>query len=222
FFVHARAGIRYLLLQSVSGLLLLAGIILHFHATGSLAFGELSLDNLSGKLIFVAFGVKCAFPLLHNWLPDAYPEATPSGTVLLSAFTTKMAVYALARSFAGTEILIPIGVMMTAFPIFYAVLENDLRRVLSYSMINQIGFMVVGIGVGTELALNGAVAHAFADIIFKGLLFMSVGAVFYRTGTAKCTELGGMYKSMPWTTGFCIVGAASISAFPLFSAFVTK
>ncbi len=217
-----RAGMRYLLLQSVSGLLLLAGIILHFHATGSLAFGELSLDNLSGKLIFVAFGIKCAFPLLHNWLPDAYPEATPSGTVLLSAFTTKMAVYALARSFAGTEILIPIGVMMTAFPIFYAVLENDLRRVLSYSMINQIGFMVVGIGVGTELALNGAVAHAFADIIFKGLLFMSVGAVLYRTGTAKCTELGGMYKSMPWTTGFCIVGAASISAFPLFSAFVTK
>ena len=173
-------------------------------------------------LIFLAFGIKCAFPLLHNWLQDAYPEATVTGTVLLSAFTTKVAVYALARGFAGTEILVPIGATMTAFPIFYAVIENDLRRVLAYSLNNQLGFMVVGIGIGTELALNGAVAHAFADILFKGLLFMSMGAVLFRVGTAKGSELGGLYKSMPWTTGFCIVGAASISAFPLFSGFVTK
>ena len=145
-----------------------------------------------------------------------------TGTVLLSSFTTKVAVYALARGFAGTEILVPIGAAMTAFPIFYAVIENDLRRVLAYSLNNQLGFMVVGIGIGTELALNGAVAHAFADILFKGLLFMSMGAVLFRVGTVKGSELGGLYKSMPWTAGFCIVGAASISAFPLFSGFVTK
>ena len=142
--------------------------------------------------------------------------------MLLSSFTTKVAVYALARGFAGTEILVPIGAAMTAFPIFYAVIENDLRRVLAYSLNNQLGFMVVGIGLGTELALNGAVAHAFADILFKGLLFMSMGAVLFRVGTAKGSELGGLYKSMPWTAGFCLVGAASISAFPLFSGFVTK
>lgn len=217
-----RAGMRYLAMQGASGLLLLAGIVLHYRATGSLAFGHLGIDTLAGQLILLAFGIKCAFPLLHNWLQDAYPEATVSGAVLLSAFTTKMAVYALARGYAGTEILVPVGLVMAVFPIFYAVLENDLRRVLAYSINNQLGFMVVGIGIGTELALNGAVAHAFADILFKALLFMSMGAVLYRTGTAKCTELGGLYKSMPWTAAFCLVGAASISAFPLFSAFVTK
>jgi len=141
---------------------------------------------------------------------------------VLSAFTTKLGIYALARAFPGTEMLILIGTAMAAFPIFYAVIENDLRRVLAYSMNNQLGFMVVGVGIGTELAINGAVAHAFADILFKALLFMSMGAVLLRTGTMKGSELGGLYKSMPWTTGFCLVGAASISAFPLFSGFVTK
>jgi multicomponent Na+:H+ antiporter subunit D len=217
-----RAGMRYLAVQIGSGLLLLLGLLLHYRATGSLAFEHIGLESPGGPLIFFAFGIKCAFPLLHNWLQDAYPESTVTGTVLLSAFTTKVAIYALARGFAGTELLVPIGAVMTAFPIFYAVIENDLRRVLAYSLNNQLGFMVVGIGIGTELALNGAVAHAFADIVFKALLFMSMGAVLFRAGTVKGSELGGLYKSMPWTTGFCMIGAASISAFPLFSGFVTK
>jgi multicomponent Na+:H+ antiporter subunit D len=217
-----RAGMRYIVIHIGSGVLLLAGVLLHYRATGSLAFQHLGLISLGTALIFLAFGIKCAFPFLHSWLEDAYPEATVTGTVLLSSFTTKVAVYALARGFAGTEILVPIGATMTAFPIFYAVIENDLRRVLAYSLNNQLGFMVCGIGIGTELAVNGAVAHAFADIIFKGLLFMSMGAVLFRVGTAKGSELGGLYKSMPWTAGFCMVGAASISGFPLFSGFVTK
>ena len=217
-----RAGMRYLIFQIASGVLLLAGTLAHFYQTGSLAFDYLGINSMGGTLILIAFGIKCAFPLLHNWLEDAYPEATVTGTVFLSSFTTKMAVYALARGFPGTEQLIWIGAMMAAFPIFYAVIVNDLRRVLTYSMNNQLGFMVVGVGIGTELALNGAVAHAFADILFKGVLFMSMGAVLLRTGTVKGSELGGLYKSMPWTATFCIVGAASISAFPLFSAFATK
>ena len=217
-----RAGMRYLIFQIASGVLLLAGTLAHFYQTGSLAFDYLGINSMGGTLILIAFGIKCAFPLLHNWLEDAYPEATVTGTVFLSSFTTKMAVYALARGFPGTEQLIWIGAMMAAFPIFYAVIVNDLRRVLTYSMNNQLGFMVVGVGIGTELALNGAAAHAFADILFKGVLFMSMGAVLLRTGTVKGSELGGLYKSMPWTATFCIVGAASISAFPLFSAFATK
>jgi multicomponent Na+:H+ antiporter subunit D len=218
-----RAGMRYLIIQVGSGVLLLAGALFHVVQTGSIAFTTLGLDgNLGTTLIFLAFGIKCAFPLLHNWLQDAYPEATVGGTVWLSAFTTKLAVYALARGFPGAEILIWIGVTMTAFPIFYAVIENDLRRVLAYSLNNQLGFMVAGIGVGTPLALNGTAAHAFCHIIYKALLFMSMGAVLHRTGTIKGTDLGGLYKSMPWTAGFCIVGAASISAFPLFSGFVSK
>ena len=216
------AGLRYVIIQLVSGLLLLAGSLVYLQHGGSLAFDHFGLAQPGAWLILVAFGIKSSFPLLHNWLQDAYPEATETGTVVLSAFTTKLGIYALARGFAGTEMLIWIGATMTAFPIFYAVIENDLRRVLAYSMTNQLGFMVTGIGLGTDLALNGAVAHAFADILFKALLFMSMGAVLLRTGTVKGSELGGLYKSMPWTTGFCIVGAASISAFPLFSGFVTK
>jgi multicomponent Na+:H+ antiporter subunit D len=220
---------RYLIIQVGSGVVLLAGVILHVSATGSLDFdrligadGLLRSASVGVVLIFAAFGIKCAFPLLHPWLQDSYPESTPTGTVFLSIFTTKLAIYALARGFAGTDCLIWIGATMTAFPIFYAVIENDLRRVLTYSLNNQLGFMVVGIGIGTKMALNGAVSYAFANIIFEGLLFMAMGAVLLRAGTCKGSELGGLYKSMPLTTAFCIVGAASISAFPFLSGFVTK
>jgi len=216
------SGVRYLIVNVVSGVLLLAGAVVHAHETGSIRFDYMGLNGLASWLILLAFGIKAGFPLLHNWLVDAYPEATPTGTVFLSAFTTKVAVYALARAFPGTELLVWVGVIMTVFPIFYAVIENDLRRVLSYSMINQIGFMVVGIGLGTSLSVNGAVAHAFNDVIFKGLLMMSMGAVLYRTGKINGTDLGGLYKSMPLTATFSMVGAASISALPLFSGFVSK
>ncbi len=218
-----KAGMRYLVFQVLSGVLLLAGALVYYHQTGSLAFDHIGLDaGVAGWLIFIAFGIKSAFPFLHSWLTDGYPEATVTGTVLLSAFTTKVAVYSLARGFAGEEILIYIGVTMACFPIFFAVIENDLRKVLAYSLINQVGFMVTGIGIGTALALNGAVAHAFSDVIFKGLLFMSMGAVLYRVGHINGSDLGGLYKSMPKTTVLCIIGALSISAFPLFSGFVSK
>ena len=213
---------RYLIIQVGSGVLLLTGIILHFLDVGSVAFNHLGVVSPATALILVAFGIKCAFPLLHNWLEDAYPEATVTGAVFLSAVTTKLAVYALTRGYAGTEILIWIGATMTAFPIFYAVIENDLRRVLAYSLNNQLGFMVTGIGIGTDMAINGTVAHAFSHILYKALLFMSMGAVLYRTGTIKGSELGGLYKSMPLTMVFCVIGAASISAFPLFSGFISK
>ena len=158
----------------------MAGALLHYKAKGSLDFNLLGLDgSLSHWLIFLAFGIKCAFPLLHNWVSDAYPEATPGGTVFLSAFTTKLAVYVLARGFPGTELLIPIGLTMALFTIIYALIENDFRRVIAYALINQLGFIVVGIGIGTELAINGAAAHAFAGILYKGLLFMAMGAVLY-------------------------------------------
>jgi multicomponent Na+:H+ antiporter subunit D len=218
-----RAGFRYLVIHVLSGVLLLSGALMRAHETGSIAFDHIGLDgSMASWVILLAFGIKAGFPFLHNWLTDAYPEGTPTGTVFLSAFTTKVAVFALVRSYAGTEVLIYVGVLMTFFPIFFAVIENDLRRVLSYSMINQIGFMVTGVGIGTALALNGTVAHAFADVIFKGLLFMTMGAVLQMTGRINGSDLGGLYKTMPITAGFCIVGAMAISAFPLFSAFITK
>ncbi len=216
------AGFRYLMVHVAGGLLLMAGIVLQVSETGSAEFGFLGLQGPASLLIFLGMGVNCAWPGIHAWLTDAYPEASVTGTVFLSAFTTKAAVYALARGFPGTPALVWIGAAMTAFPIFYAVIENDLRRVLSYSLINQVGFMVCGIGIGTPLALNGAVSHAFNDILFKALLFMSMGAVLHRTGRINATDLGGLYRTMPLTCIFCMVGAASISAFPLFSGFVSK
>ena len=217
------AAMRYLVIQVLSGVLLLFGAAHLFAATGDMSIRALSLGVEPGTwLLLVAFGIKAAFPLMHNWLQDSYPRATVVGAVVLSAFTTKLAVYILARVFAGEHLLIWVGAIMTVFPVFFAVIENDLRKVLAYSLNNQVGFMVCAIGVGTQLAINGAAAHAFAHIIYKALLFMSMGAVLYRTGTTKASELGGLYRSMPWTALFCIIGAASISAFPLFSGFVAK
>ena len=222
------SGFRYLFFHISSGLLLLFGILLRYHGEGASALALHSLTDalesgdIGAQLILLAIGIKAAFPGLHVWLKDGYAEATHTGPVWLCAFTTKCAVCMLARLFPGAEILITIGAVMAVFPIFYAVIENDLRRVLCYSKINQIGFMVVGIGIGTELAIDGAIAHAFTHVIYKGLLFMSMGAVMFRTGEVRASHLGGLCKSMPWTTGFCIVGAASISAFPLFSGFISK
>jgi multicomponent Na+:H+ antiporter subunit D len=216
------AGIRYLIIQVLSGVLLLIGAISYFQQTGSTDIAYIGLGSTASWLFLVAFGIKAAFPFMHSWLTDAYPEATPVGTVFLSAFTTKVAIYMLARTFPGEDLLVYIGAAMTCFPIFYAVIENDLRKVLAYSLINQLGFMVCGIGIGTALALNGTVAHAFNDVIFKGLLFMTMGAVLTRVGHVNGSNLGGLYKTMPKTTLFCIIGAASISAFPLFSGFVSK
>jgi multicomponent Na+:H+ antiporter subunit D len=222
------AGFRYLFFHVSSGLLLLTGILIRYHGQGPEALSlapltdALESGDLGALLILLAIGIKAAFPGLHVWLKDGYAEATHSGPVWLCAFTTKCAVCMLARLFPGAEVLITIGGVMALFPIFYAVIENDLRRVLCYSKINQIGFMVVGIGIGTDLAIDGAIAHAFTHVIYKGLLFMSMGAVLFRTGEIRGSHLGGLYKTMPWTTGFCIVGAASISAIPLFSGFVSK
>jgi len=216
------AAYRYILVHLVGGLFLLAGIVFYIQKTGTIAFDYIGLNDPCSWLIFIGIALNAAAIPLHAWLPDAYPMGTPTSTVFLSAFTTKSAVYLLIRTFPGTELLIIIGALMVTIPIFYAVLENDIRRVLSYSLMNQVGFMLVGVGIGTELALNGAVAHAFCHILYKALLFMAAGSVLQMTGKIKCTEIGGLYKTMPLTCAFCIVGAASISAFPLFSGFVSK
>ena len=221
------AGFRYLFFHISSGLLLLVGILVRYHELGREALSLVPLtDSLEagdwGALfILLAIGIKAAFPGLHVWLKDGYAEATHSGPVWLCAFTTKCAVCMLARLFPGADVLITIGVVMALFPLFYAVIENDLRRVLCYSKINQIGFMVVAIGIGTDLAIDGAIAHAFNHVLYKSLLFMCLGAVLFRTGEIRASHLGGLYKKMPWTTGFCILGSVAIS-FPLFCGFVSK
>ena len=236
----ARAGLRYALVHLVGGVVLMAGILAHVFALQSasvpdplaishFAFGAAGFDglafasgDLAAWLILLGVLVNAAAPPLGAWLADAYPEASESGTVFLSAFTTKTAVYVLMLLFAGTDLLIYVGLLMAVYGIVYAILENDMRRILAYSIVNQVGFMVCGIGIGTAMALNGAAAHAFAHIIYKALLLMSAGSVLYMTGKRKCTDLGGLYHSMPITMICGIVGALAISSFPLTSGFVTK
>lgn len=217
-----RASMRYLAVHLLGGVLLMAGIAGHAAASGSIAFERMVLASPAEWLILAGFLVNAAAPPLSAWLADAYPEASYSGTVFLSAFTTKTAVYVLLRGFPGTELLVWVGVFMIFYGILYALLENDMRRILAYSIVSQVGFMVAGAGIGTELAINGVAAHAFAHIIYKALLLMSAGSVLLITGRSKCSELGGLYRTMPLTTLCAIVGALSISAFPLTSGFVSK
>jgi multicomponent Na+:H+ antiporter subunit D len=212
-----RASLRYLMVHLLGGVLLMAGIAGHVAETGSTAFTALGTGSFSHWLILAGFLVNAGAPPLSAWLPDAYPEASWSGTVFLSAFTTKAAVYVLLRGFPGTELL-----FMVFYGIVYALLENDMRRILAYSIVNQVGFMVTGIGLGTEMALNGAAAHAFTHIIYKALLLMSAGSVLLMTGRRKCTDLGGLFQSMPLTAWCGIIGALSISSFPLTSGFISK
>ena len=216
------AGQRYAVVHFLGGVLLMAGIAGEVSTTGSIAFDVMEANSWSRWLILGGFLINAGAPPFSAWLPDAYPEASWSGTVFLSAFTTKTAVYVLMRTFPGTEILIYIGLYMVFYGIVYAILENDMRRILAYSIINQVGFMIVGIGIGSEMALNGAAAHAFVHIIYKALLLMSAGAVLYQTGKHKCTDLGGLFRTMPITMICGTIGALAISAFPFTSGFVAK
>jgi multicomponent Na+:H+ antiporter subunit D len=218
------AGFRYLLVHVFGGLCLLGGIVLYWSQSGSLAFGDMSAHSGTAAfaLILAAFLLNAAVPPLGAWLPDAYPEATVTGAVFLTAFTTKSAVYALVRGFAGTELLVWWGAAMAVYGVVYAVLENDARRLLAYHIISQVGYMICGVGLGTELALNGTTAHAFSHILYKALLFMGAGAVLEVTGRRNLSEMGGLYKTMPVTLSLYMIGAFAISAVPLFSGFVSK
>jgi multicomponent Na+:H+ antiporter subunit D len=217
-----RAARRYLMIHLLGGVVLFAGVTGHIVQTGDIAFTRMVLDSPAHWLILIGFLVNAGAPPLSAWLPDAYPEASWSGTVFLSAFTTKTAVYVLIRGFPGTELLIWVGMFMVFYGIVYALLENDMRRILAYSIVNQVGFMIVGIGIGTEMALNGAAAHAFTHIIYKALLLMSAGSVLLMTNRRKCSELGGLFHTMPLTALCGTIGALAISSFPLTSGFISK
>lgn len=239
------AGRRYINVHLVGGAVLMAGIALHVHATGSILIPRMvlggsleepvrmiaegggrwlvpTLESPGSVLMLIGILINAGTPPFGSWLPDAYPEASASGTVFLSAFTTKTSVYVLIVLFAGCNILVWLGCLMAIYGIVYAILENDMRRILAYSIINQVGFMVAAVGIGTGLAVNGATAHAFAHIIYKALLLMSAGSVLLMVGKRKCTDLGGLYKAMPITMWCGIIGALAISSVPLTSGFTTK
>ncbi len=217
-----RAARRYLMIHLLGGVVLFAGVTGHIVNTGDVAFTRMALDSPAHWLILIGFLVNAGAPPLSAWLSDAYPEASWSGTVFLSAFTTKTAVYVLIRGFPGTELLIWLGLFMAFYGVVYGLLENDIRRILAYTIVNQGGLMMVGVGIGTEMALNGAAAQAFAGVIYVALLLMSAGSVILMTGKHKCSELGGLFHTMPLTAACGTIGALAISAFPLTSGFISK
>lgn len=218
-----KAGMRYLLVHLFGGGLLLIGILMKIGETDSIYITTLIPDgNISSWFILAGVALNAAVPPLHAWLPDAYPKATITGAVFLSAFTTKTAVYVLLRIFPGWEILIALGVIMTLYGVTFAILANDIRSILAYHIVSQVGFMVTGVGIGTQLSLNGTTAHAFSHILYKALLFMGAGAVLQATGKSKLTELGGLFNKLPKVFWLYMVGAFSISGVPLFNGFISK
>jgi multicomponent Na+:H+ antiporter subunit D len=216
-----RAAQRYFFVHFAGGSVLLAGIVWHATVTGSTAFTAFDTTG-AAWLILVGVALSAAVPPMHTWLPDAYPNASVGAMVFLSAYTTKAAVYALARGFGGFEILLWVGVVMALYGVTYAMLQDDIRRLLAYHIVSQVGFMVAGVGVGTQDAINGTVAHAFAHILYKGLLLMGAGALLYATGRSLGSQLGGLARRVPWLLVLYMVGAVSISSVPLFSGFVSK
>jgi len=218
------AGFRYLLVHTAGGLVLLAGIFLRYKNIHDLSFVQIAANGatFADYLIMIGFMLNAAVPPIHAWLPDAYPEASVTGAVFMCAFTTKTAVYVLARGFPGFEALAVLGAIMTVYGVGYAAIENDARRILAYHIVSQVGYMVCGIGIGTAMAVNGAISHAYAHIIYKALLFMGAGAVLEMTGISKLNELGGLYRRMPLAMIFTVIGGISISGFPLTSGFVSK
>ncbi|MCC8193404.1 MAG: Na+/H+ antiporter subunit D, partial [Deltaproteobacteria bacterium] len=218
------AGFRYFIYHSAGGLFLLGGMLLRYKATGTFEFTHAAPDMQQAYnwLILTGFCVNAAVVPLHAWLPDAYPRGTVTGSVFMCAFTTKTAVYVLARGFAGWEILAVMGTIMALYGVLYACIENNARRILSYHIVSQVGYMVAGIGVGTAMTLNGASAHAYAHILYKGLLFMGAGCILYATGTAKLDKLGGLAARLPWVMVLYMVAALSISGMPLFNGFISK
>lgn len=219
-----QAGTRYLLVHVFGGGLLFAGILVHLSQGGALEIAAFAPGTtaVGPWLMLAGILLNAACPPLHAWLPDAYPRATVTGAVFLSAFTTKAAVYVLLRAYPGWKILLVLGILMTLYGVAYAILADDIRGILSYHIVSQVGFMVAGAGIGSALGVSGSAAHAYSHILYKALLFMACGAVIEATGRSKLSELGGLAKAMPRTLALYMVAAFSISGVPLFNGFVSK
>ncbi len=218
----ALAGFRYMLLLLLSSVLLLAGILLRQRATGTFVFSPADADMMwhFDWLILAAFCINGAVVPLHAWLTDAYPEATVPGAVFLSVFTTKTAVYALARCFVGLDALVILGVIMAVYGAFYALTVNRIRRILAYLMVSQGGFMLAGIGMDTKMGLDGAMALAYAHTFYNALLFMATGCLMHVVKDEHLSSLGGLGHKVPFILVCTLVGGLSMSAIPFLSGFV--
>ena len=220
-----RAGFRYALLHGIGGSLVMAGIVWHYDAVGSFLFSAADgiTAGVPAVLVAVGIGVNVGFVGLHAWLPDTYPRPHVAASVFLCVYTTKTGVYGMYRAFPEGHLWIAyMGGAMAVFGAGMALLQDDMRRLLSYHIQSQVGYMVAGVGIGTALATSGAFAHVFNHILYKSLLFMTVGVVIYRTGKERLKKVGGLYREMPLTAVTFGIAALSIAGFPGFNGFVSK
>ncbi|WP_281193950.1 Na(+)/H(+) antiporter subunit D [Halorubrum sp. F4] len=222
-----RAGYRYALFHGTGGTILLAAVVVHFANAGTFLFSATSgIDPAATLLAAIGIGINCGFIFLHSWLPDTYPRPHVAASVFLSVFTTKTAVYVMYRAFPeGGMWLAYLGGFMAVYGAFFALLQYDPRRLLSYHIQAQVGYMLAGLGLATyvgEFAVTGGFAHLFNNVLYKSLLFMAVGVVIYRTGLEDIREMGGLWRVMPVTFLVYVVGAASITAVPGFNGFISK
>ena len=219
----ARASFRYILVHAFGGNMLLAGLIIYmFHYGNTLGHLSECIGEPCFWLIAIGIGVNAAIPPLHAWLPDAYPESTATGTVYLSSFTTKAAIYLMLRMMSGLTDLVWIGAIVAIYGACMAIMENGIRRLLAYHIISQLGMMIAAAGAGEAIGIDAATAHAFTNILFKGVLMMGAGAVIYATGRSNITELGGLAKKMPVTACCFLISSLAIAGLPGLSGFVSK
>jgi multicomponent Na+:H+ antiporter subunit D len=218
-----RPAFRYAVYHLIGGAFLVAGVVLHYAATGTFLYADGFTPGLATALALVGVGVNLGVIGLHAWLPETYPVPHVAASVVLAGFTTKVAVYALFRVVPdGATVMAWLGAVMVLYGVTQAVLQTDMRRLLSYHIISQVGYMVVAVAIGTAAGLTGAFAHLTAHVLYKGLLFMVAGAIIVRTGQASLNRLGGLGRRMPVTFVAFLVAALAITGVPPFSGFVSK
>ncbi len=180
--------------------------------------------------LLIGFGTKAGIAPFHPWLPDAHAEAPTPISVLLSGVMIKMSLYALARTVSMfypawsqvTIFIVALGTFTMLLGILLALTQNNLKRLLAYSSVSQMGYVLVGIGLGTHLGCYGGLFHLLNHALCKSLLFMCVGAVIYATSARRISELGGLRSQMPVTSACYFLGALALAGFPPLNGFWSK
>ncbi|MDZ7620233.1 MAG: proton-conducting transporter membrane subunit [Patescibacteria group bacterium] len=211
---------RYFLIQIAGGVSLFLAICFHYVATGSLELASPSPRAV--PFFLMAFIIKAAVVPLHVWVPMTYPNVPPAIAVILSVYSTKIGVYAFARLLPGTHAIAYAGAFMALFGVVMALRQTTARRLLSYHLVSQVGYMLVGIGLGTELGIAAGVSHMMNHVQYKALLFMATGAVVHRLGTDALNKVAGAGRAMPVTFFGAMVGAAAIAGVPPLNGYVSK
>lgn len=234
-----QAGYKYIVMTLIGAFLILLSIILVYIDTGSYEVIVVTKSGgfIAAVLFLLGCFVKAGVVPLHTWLPDAHPAAPSPVSAFLSGMMIKIGAYGIIRFIFPilnfdlpatnlgallSSLIMSIGIASMLIGVFLALAQTDVKRLLAYHSISQMGYILLGIGLGTELGLAGGLYHLVNHAMFKGLLFLCMGAVIYSTGTRKLDNLGGLWKRMPITTSTCIIAALAISGIPPFNGFASK